>query len=224
LIGANFINVGYMAAAVAFRSRVAASETKWWESTEALLQPFRPQPDGRPPRRAEKHLHRLARDWRKLGGFGRLRCRAVVMGGSLQIMETRLVIGEVARAGWSGSEPSVAVALRTAAIEPQARRFAEAIGFMVSLGEHAIGRYYERRSADDDALVADLSQVLQHFPELAQQGGRFTVPAGEGSWSGEVIERPGSGARLLRVQTYVPQAARSGFKFEQVARLKVSRQ
>jgi hypothetical protein len=222
LIEQNFINIGYVAAAAAFRARVAAAESAWWEKTEALLQPFRQQPDGRPPRRARKHLERLARDWRRLGGFGRLRCRASVEGGSLQILETRLTIGEVARAGWSGSEASVALALRTVAIEAP-RRFAEAITFMVSLGEHAVGRYYERRAADDDALVADLSHVLAAYPELAQRGGRFVVPVGDGSWQGEVIERPGGGERLLRVQTFVPQDGRSGFRFDEVARLRESR-
>jgi hypothetical protein len=219
----NFINVSYVSAAAAFRQRVAAAESRWWEATEALLAPFRNQPDGRPPRRARKHLERLARSWRRLGGFGRLRCRCTLEGGSLQIMETRLTIGEISRQGWSGSERSVAVALRTVAVEPP-RRFAEAITFMVSLGEHAIGRYYERRAADDDALVADLSHVLAAYPELAQRGGKFQVPVGAGSWQGEVIERPGSGERLLRIQTYSPMASRAGFKLAEVARLAARRQ
>jgi hypothetical protein len=64
---------------------------------------------------------------------------------------------------------------------------------------------------------------LAEYPTLASKDGRFAVPAGEGSWQGEVIERPGNGERLLRVQTFVPQDGRSGFRFDEVARLRDSR-
>jgi hypothetical protein len=73
------------------RGRVAATEMAWYEKTEALLDPVRPRRDGGPPKRARKRLHRLARAWRGLGGFGRLRCIANVdAAGALQILETRL--------------------------------------------------------------------------------------------------------------------------------------
>jgi hypothetical protein len=157
---AHLVPMEFIGLARRLRTRVAKAHGLWELRADKLLMPFRPRPGFMPmPRRA--HLARLAKQWRALPRFGRLRCLVNVKDGALQIAESRLAPSRLKLPWWDeDDEPALSLMLRTVAIVPP--RFAEAEMTMVVVGLHALGRRYER------GVPGDLEVICEHCRPVTQ--------------------------------------------------------
>jgi len=167
------------------RDRIAAVNASADAEAEALLQPFRPVA-GFTPMPRHDHLRRLARRWRALPAFGRLRLVAKFDFGKLQIVELRVAPAGIVAAGWSEEEPAFAVMLRTVAIAPP--EFVETTRLLAAVGLHGLARRFER-GADrtDDAVLRDLLPLACGCPAAIRAGGDFAIPVpGTGAWIGAI--------------------------------------
>jgi hypothetical protein len=67
---------------------------------------------------------------------------------------------------------------------------------------HALARRYQRgEDRSDAAVLKDLWELAQAFPQAAATGGDFRVPAGGGFWVGERVSY--HGGPHLAARTYV---------------------
>lgn len=214
------------------RLHLGEAQLVWQTEVEALLRRFRPS--GTVMKKSAKHFRRLEAAWKCLPARGGLR-RFVkhAPDGGIQAGEVRVAPSCITYPDWHGdAERGIALTVITVLAGPG--RYDEQMLRLGVVGEHAIARFFERGAAfSDNALSSALRTLIDNYDdvisrceaELAANDalglgrvGQFRIPAGGGQWVGAVALRLGD--PLLRVQTFVPSVeARSGFKFDEVARL-----
>jgi hypothetical protein len=182
------------------RRRLAKAQALYEPAADRLLKPFRPRPGFQPmPRRT--HLARLAKQWRALPRFGRLRCLVNVTDGKLQIAETRLAPSRLTLPWWDqDDEPALSLVLRTVAIVPPQFREHEMV--LVEVGLHALARRFERGVPDDAEIGDDFNSLGRAYPDVVRQGGEFRIPVADGSWRG-VLARAADKQPAMVVRTFV---------------------
>lgn len=215
--GFGSVALEYIWRAKDFRDRLTEAHASYYRASERLIEPFRPR-SGAPPRRAPKHLRRLAASWLRLRRFGRLRCIADVNAGVLQICETFLVAGSLSLPGWheAAAELGVYLILRRIVIAPP--HYHEQVVPMAAIGLHAVARRFQRGEPNDAAVIADINPLGLSYPDCVRSAGEFRVAVPGGEWVGTVMLARLDQRPILSVRTYTARPA-PGFRFDQVARL-----
>jgi hypothetical protein len=191
----------------------------WRRAAHRLLQPFCPTDLG-PPRRAAKHVIRLAASWRQLPRYGRLRQLVEQMDDRLEIWETRIAASRISLPGWQAmaNELSLALILKSVVISHQG--FEENEIMLAAIGLHSLARRFGRAGRGDDCdILSDLNLLALHYPVSARNGGEFRVPAAEGTWTGAVMALA-DGQPIMAVRTFTPMTPAGSFRFGDVARLR----
>jgi hypothetical protein len=150
------------------------------------------------------HLARLARRWRALPPYGRLRSIVRPEPGKLQIAEMRAFPYRLTLPGWDQGEDELAVAvvLRIVVIRPPTT-FIDNETIVAVAGLHALARRFERGAPRTDAAVMrDLTTCGAAWRDTVTAGGEFALPASAGRWRGAVMATE-AGAPLLAVRTYL---------------------
>jgi hypothetical protein len=149
-------------------------------------------------------LKRLPAAWKALPQFGLLKQRVVKKDDLLEVTEVRCVSTALLQLDWEAPEAAIGIVIF--AIRVGRRTIVkERVHVMAVVGHHAFARRYERAGRDDISVLKDLIPIVSAWPNVIRQPGDFAVPAGIGTWRGEVmpIVLNGEAISALSVRTYV---------------------
>lgn len=175
------VGAEYIGLARRLRQRCEVSWKKTEPEIERLLAPLRPKP-GLTLMPTHDRLRRLASQWRRLPGLGRIRLSGKFEAGRLVIAELRAVPMTIAADGWDDDEKALGLLIAAITAAPPAD-LREVYVVPIVVGLHALSRRYERSLArDDKSVFADLLVIARHI-ERDSRGFNVAAPSG-GSWVG----------------------------------------
>jgi hypothetical protein len=129
-------------------------------------------------------LRQVTAHWRHLPSFARLAFKVEGSAERFSLIEVRATPAKMHMAGWEDDE--LAIGIRLTEINFQRRVLDIKRRPLGDACLHALARRYQRGvDRSDAAVLSDLWELAQAFPEQALTGGDFRVPADGGYWIGE---------------------------------------
>lgn len=170
-----------------------------------------------------EHLEQAAQQWRQLPAFGRLGVpRVELKKHSLAAAEVRLLTGDLRFDSWSDgpNEQSIAAEVLTLICNP--KRFSCHIEPLAIFSLHSLARRFERGTRDVDAVLLDMTAVVQQHGKIVQAGGsgfQINTPNGD-CWVGDLVTASFGGTeqqrpetKMLAVRTFLVAGFRWGIGF-----------
>jgi hypothetical protein len=183
------VPVEFVGLARAFRRRISC------KPPADLLRRVRPRPGFQPMPRYD-YLRRLAAEWRARPDPGRLALLAEFDGDRLHVAELRAAPAKMRIDGFE--ELAITIGFHVVTMLPP--QFREERAIIADVGQHALGRRFQRTADHSDIAVrADLAALARAWRGAA---GEFRIPAPSGGeWIGAVTTV--RGGPVLAVRTFV---------------------
>lgn len=201
----------------AFREQIVDADDRALKTMIDVFRPLARRADRSADSRPEL-LQDAVRFWRqKMPSVGLLDSKIQISRRDLHIREVRVGAG-TACAPWNAAtdEPVISIVLVELRVAKEVCLLM--VDTVALLPLHALGRWYQRSLANNDAaLFADLAQLACAYGEILRNhsalGNRkFLGPASSGLWAGSVAERlseaTGRQEQVLNVRTFVSGHAR----------------
>jgi hypothetical protein len=145
-------------------------------------------------------LRSVTARWRHLPHFARLAFKVTGSAERFTLIEVRATPARMTMIGWETDELAIGIRLTEISFKHRVLDIKRR-----PLGDaclHALARRYQRgEDRSDAAVMAELWELAQAFPERAAAGGDFRVPAGGGYWVGERVRY--HGGPHLAARTFV---------------------
>jgi hypothetical protein len=166
-------------------------------ATAAIIRPLWPRPAWPTPT-APAYLKDLTRSYRRLRSPCRVAGEARVEDGTLSIGEVRATASRISFARWGAAdEPSLRLIFYSLTSPPTE----ELTTILGEIGQHAIGRRYQRAwPNDDDAVLADMHALVGAYRDaIGNREEEFSVPTPSGGcWRAQHADLGVAGALALR--------------------------
>jgi hypothetical protein len=145
-------------------------------------------------------LRSVTARWRHLPSFARLAFKVTGSTERFKLVEIRATPAKMHMIGWSEDELAIGIRLTEISFKRRVLDIKRK-----PLGDaclHSLARRYQRGvDRSDAAVLADLWELAQAFPEQALTGGDFRVATRDGYWIGERVKY--HGGPHLAARTYV---------------------
>jgi hypothetical protein len=178
------VPIEYIGRARALREKISKDEIRYSTACNGIIAPLRPRQAWPTDRVNRNFLSKLARAYAALRSPCRLLTTCQVTNdGGLKISDLRAAASTITFPGWAVDEPSIQISY----YQIEAAPFAERSLTMAELGQHSIGRRFQRgRPNTDDSVLDDLVEILGGFANAMRNSDvEFAIPTRSGGrWLG----------------------------------------